>query len=443
VEPRTRYARSGDVRIAYQVVGKGPLDLVLVPGAFSHIELWWEDPAIAGFLRRLASFSRLILFDKRGTGLSDRVPDTAMPSIEQRMDDVRAVMDAAGSTRAGLLGFSEGGPMAALFAATYPERVQALVMYGTFARWFRSAEHPWGLPPEALGTMIEAIDQHWGEGITLPMAVPSQPDTAQAREQFGRMERFAASPGAMIALVRMAADIDVRHVLPAIHVPALVVHRREELMVPVECARYLAAHIPGARYLELPGVDHVPWAGDVDTLVGELQEFLTGARATSDPDRVLATVLFTDIVASTERAATLGDRGWRDLLERHQALVRRELARFLGREVKTLGDGFLATFDGPARAIRCASAIRDGIRLLGIEIKSGLHTGECELMGKDVAGIAVHIAARVAATAAPGEVLVSSTVKDLVVGSGLSFGDRGMHNLHGVPGEWRLFAVGS
>jgi class 3 adenylate cyclase/pimeloyl-ACP methyl ester carboxylesterase len=441
VPPQTRYAKSDDVHIAYQVVGDGPFDLVLVPGAFSHVELWWEDPSAASFFRRLASFSRLILFDKRGTGLSDRVADNAMPTLEERMDDVRAVLDAVGSQSAALFGFSEGGPMCALFAATFPERTRALVLYGSFATWRKTSDHPWGLTPETIEAFLTTIDQQWVEGRSLDVAAPSASGDERMRQWVGRIERLAGSPGAMITLFRMNLDIDVRHVLSAIRVPTLVLHRTDELLVEVGCGRYMAGSIPAAKYVELPGVDHLPWVGDADAIIGEIQEFLTGAREAPAFDRVLATVMFTDIVGSTERVAELGDRRWLALLDEHHAVVRRALARFRGNEVKTTGDGFLATFDGPARAVRCAHSIVEGIRELGVEVRTGLHTGECEMVGDDVRGIAVHTAARVAAAAAPGEVLVSSTVKDLVAGSGITFVERGTRALKGVPGKWRLFAV--
>ena len=438
--PDTKYAKSGDVHIAYQVIGDGPLELVFVPGFISHLDLWWEESSPApSFLRRLGAFSRLILFDKRGTGLSDRVADTALPTLEQRMDDVRAVMDAVGCERAALLGFSEGGPMCSLFAATYPERTRALVLYGSMARFMKDPDYPWGRSEEEVAGFLKAIETRWGEGDVLDLVSPSLAGDERQRRFMGRLERLSASPGAAVALMRMNAEIDVRHVLPAIRVPTLVLHRRDEIMLNVGGSRYLAECIPGARYVELSGGDHTPWTGDADAVVGEIQEFLTGVRAAPDLDRVLATVLFTDIVGSTERAAQLGDRRWRDLLDRHHGLVRTELGRFRGREVDTAGDGFLATFDGPARAIRCACAINDAVKSLGINIRAGLHTGECELMGDDVGGIAVHIGARVAAAAGPGEVLVSSMVKDLVAGAGIRFVERGVHVLKGVPGEWRLF----
>ena len=438
MQPETRYAKSGGVHVAYQVTGAGP-DLVLVPGWVSHVEYTWENSSFSRFLQRLASFSRLILLDRRGTGLSDRVAE--LPTLEERMDDVRAVMDAVGSERAALFGISEGGPMCMLFAATYPERTSALVLYGTLVKGMQDADASWAPSKEQVEAFLDVIEKKWGTGITLDLFGPSVAQDERERQYWARFERLAVSPGAARVLLQMVADTDVRHVLPAIRVPTLIVHRSGDRATPVEGARHIAAHIPGAKYVELPGEDHFAWIGDADAVLDEVEEFLTGARQVPEPDRVLATVLFTDIVGSTARAAELGDQQWRDLLTSHHAVVRSELARFRGREVKTAGDGFLATFDGPARAIRCACAVRDAVRSLGIEIRAGLHTGECELMGDDVGGIAVHTGARVAASAAPGEVLVSSTVKDLVAGSRLRFADRGTHDLRGVPGEWRLFAV--
>jgi pimeloyl-ACP methyl ester carboxylesterase len=440
MEPETRYARSEDLHIAYQVVGQGPSDLVLVPPFVSHVELYWEEPLVNRFLTRLASFSRLILFDKRGTGLSDRVPPDRLPTLEQRMDDVRAVMDAAGSERAALFGPSEGGPMSALFAATYPGRTSALILYGTLASTIRDASYPWPMDPTERRTVIEAIPQHWGRGTSVDLLAPSLAGDERFRRWWARLERLGASPGAAMALRRMNGQIDIRDTLPVIRVPTLVLHRTDDLDTSIEEGRYLAAHIPGARFVELPGADHLPWA-DQDAILDEVEEFLTGVRPVPEPDRVLATVLFTDIVGSTEHAAELGDRRWGDVLVSHHAIVRRQLDRFRGREVKTVGDGFLATFDGPARAVRCACAIRDGVRSVGVSIRAGLHTGECEFVGDDVRGIAVHIGARVAAKAQSDEVLVSSTVKDLVVGSGIEFEDRGVHRLRGVPGDWRLYTV--
>ncbi|GAF78085.1 unnamed protein product, partial [marine sediment metagenome] len=401
-------------------------DLVFIPGFVSHLECGWEQPTYTRFFQRLASFSRLIMFDKRGTGLSDRVSVTELPTLEQRMDDVRAVMDAVGSERAALFGISEGSPMSALFAATYPERTSAIVLYGSFMGFT-------GLRPtdEQLQVFLNAIEQSWGQGIGLPIFAPSRADDQLFKQWWARYQRLAASPGAAVALFQMNFEIDIRHVLPAVRVPTLVLHQTGDRAVPVDHGRYMAQEIPGARYVELPGANHWPWFGESDAVLDEVQEFLTGVRPGPEPDRVLATVLFTDIVGSTERAAELGDRRWRDLLDSYYALARRELGRFRGREVKTTGDGFLATFDGPARGIRCACAVSDSVGPLGIAIRSGLHTGECEVMGDDVGGIAVHIGARVAAEAAAGEVLVSSTVKDLVAGSGLRFEDRGARALKG------------
>jgi class 3 adenylate cyclase len=435
-QPRTRYARSGDVHIAYQVVGEGPLDLVFVPGFVSHLELAWEEPSMRRFLDGLVSFARLILFDKRGTGMSDRVTD--LPTLEQRMDDVRAVMDAAGSERAVLMGVSEGGPMSILFSATYPERVTSLILYGSMSRFTLAPDYEIGFSPEVLAGFLQNIQKHWGEGAIFDMVVPSMAGDPAARDWFARWERQSASPGAAMDLIRMDEDIDVRAILPTVHVPTLVVHARGDRMVPVAAGRYMAERIPGAVWVELDSVDHLPWSQPEEALA-HIQEFLTGQRPDLEIDRVLATVLFTDIVGSTERAAELGDRRWRDLLERHHAVVRRELQHFRGVEVDTAGDGFLATFDGPARGIRCAKAVTDSVRDLGLEVRAGLHTGECERMGDRVGGIAVHIGSRVASSAKPGEVLVSSTVKDLVAGSGIRFEPRGSHVLKGVPGEWQLF----
>jgi class 3 adenylate cyclase len=437
--PETRYAKSGDVNIAYQVTGEGPFDLVYVPGWISNIELMWEEPAHARLLGRLASFSRLILFDKRGTGMSDPVALERLPTLEQRMDDVRAVMDAAGSERAALFGSSEGGLMSVLFAATYPDRTHALVTHAIYAKRLWSPDYPWAPTPEARTAEIEATERTWGGGMDISALAPSA-DEAFRRRAVAYFRR-SASPGAAVALLRMNTEIDVRPALPTIGVPTLVLQRVGDIDVNVEEARWIAEQIPGAKLVELPGDEHLIWAGDVDGLADEVEEFLTGSRPAPASDRVLATVLFTDIVGSTERASQLGDRRWRDVLEQHHRLVRRELERFRGREVDTAGDGFLATFDGPARAVRCGRSIQQAVDELGLEVRAGLHTGEVELAGEKVAGIAVHTGARVAALARPGEVLVSSTVKDLVAGSGLKFVDRGTHELKGVAGEWRLYAV--
>lgn len=441
IQAETKYARSGDVHIAYQVVGQGPLDLVYVPGWVSHVELAWEEPMLARFLGRLASFSRLITFDKRGTGLSDRVSDDKLPTLEERMDDLRAVMDAIGSGRAAVFGVSEGGNLCALFAATYPERTTALVMFGTFAKRIWSPDYPWAPTPEQRQQEYQFVEREWGKLMDLAHYVPSKIGDEAFVSRLATYLRRAASPGAAVALLRMNTQVDIRGVLPTIRVPTLVIHRTGDRDVNVEEGRWLAEHIPGARFVELPGDDHFPFVGDQDAILDEIQEFLTGIRPAPEADRVLTTVVFTDIVGSTQWAARLGDRAWKELLERHHALVRKELARFRGREVDAAGDGFFATFDGPARAIRCACSIRDGVRQLGIEIRAGLHTGEIELTGDRIRGIAVHIGARVAAAAQPSEALVSSTVKDLVAGSGIRFADRGTHVLKGIPGEWHLFAA--
>lgn len=436
--PQTRYAKSGEVNIAYQVVGDGPFDLVFVPGFISHLDLQWADPRIARFLEKLASFSRLIMFDKRGTGLSDPVAGPA--PLEDRMDDVRAVMDAAGSERAALFGLSEGGAMSVLFAATYPERTHALLLCGTFPNGTPDPDDNPGGQRWVDGVQsVRAATEHWGEGRTLAHMAPSA-DSESDRIGRGIFERSAASPQMARTLIDMVLETDVRDLLPTLRVPTLVLHRAEEF-VPVECARYMADRIPGARLVVLPGMDHIPFYGDADGYAEEIEEFLTGARQAPVSDRILTTVMFTDIVGSTERAAALGDARWRELLGRHDELMRAELERHRGREVKTMGDGVLATFDGPARGIRCARAIADQVRSLDIELRAGLHTGECELIGDDIGGMAVNIGARIGALAGADEVIVSSTVKDLVVGSGISFSDRGPRELKGVPGEWRLFAV--
>lgn len=438
--PETKYVQNGDVSIAYQVVGNGPFDLLIVPGFISHLEQAWEDPAYSRFLQRLASFSRLIQFDKRGTGLSDRIVD--IPTLEQRMDDVRAVMDATGSERAALFGISEGGPMSILFAATYPERTSALILYGSIAKGAWASDYPWGVRfGEGHEEWLEGWRKEWGGPYGIETWAPSVADDAQFRQWWAKYLRLGASPSAVINVFRMNAVIDVRDILPAVHVPTLVLHRSGDRAVEVDQGRYLAQHIPGAKFVEQNGDDHLWWVGDSESIVNEIQEFLTGERPTTEPDRVLVTVLFTDIVDSTKRATEMGDRRWRGLIESHNKLIRTEINRFEGRVVKNTGDGFLATFDGPARAIHCALAVSEEARRLGIEIRAGLHTGEVELIDGDVAGIAVHTAARVLTEARASEVWTSRTVKDLVAGSKFNFSEQGVFRLKGVSGDWPLFTV--
>jgi class 3 adenylate cyclase len=438
--PETRYARSGDVHVAYQVFGEGDLDVVLVNGFITHVELMWEHEPAARCLEAMASFARVMTFDRRGSGLSD--PVASAPTLEERMDDVRAVMDAAGSERAALVGVSEGVPMSILFAATYPHRVQALACLGGMARSTYAPDYPWAIPVDALREAgAELVAPFWGQGAMIEVAAPSQADDPHNQAFYGRLERASASPGMLVSLFEMFLDIDVRDVVPAVHVPTLLLHATHDRLVNVRHARWLAEHLPNARLVELPGIDHALWYENVDRVMGEVYEFLTGARYTPEPERILATVLFTDIVDSTRTAAELGDSRWRGVLEGHQRAVRDALGRFDGREIKSTGDGFLATFDGPARGIRCARAILESSEALGVRVRAGLHSGECEVMGDDIGGIAVHIAARVSALAGPGEVLVSRTVKDLVAGSGIQFVDRGAHTLKGVPDTWQLLAV--
>jgi class 3 adenylate cyclase len=441
VTPQTRYVRSGDAHIAYQVVGNGPFDLIWVPGWISNVEISWEVPEYARFLARLASFSRLILFDKRGTGLSDSVSVEHLPGLEQRMDDVRAVLDAVGSTSAAVLGASEGGNLSILFTATYPERVRALVLTGSYAKRVWSADYPWAPTPEQREEHYAQLERDWSGDMDIPSLAPSAIGDPALLGRIATFFRRSASPGAAVALNRMNTDMDTRAVLPSIAAPTLVLCTTGDQHVNVEEARWIAGQIPNARFVELPGSDHLPWVGDTDPLLDEVEAFLTGVRRGPDRNRWLATVLFTDIVGSTATASALGDRRWQELIEQHHRAVRLALDRFGGREIDTAGDGFFATFDGPARAVRCARAIVDAVRELGLDVRAGLHTGEVELVDGKVGGIAVHIGARVASQAGPGEVLVSSTVKDLVVGSGLRFRDRGTTELKGVPGEWRLYAV--
>jgi class 3 adenylate cyclase len=433
------YARSGDVHIAYTVLGDGPIDLVYTNGIWSNLEALWEEPRWVRYAERLASFSRLIVFDMRGVGLSDRGGEP--PFLELMVEDAGAVMDAASSETAALFGAGRAGVMAMLFAATHPERVRALVLYDTWAKNLRSDDHPYGATTADDDAFVNRFVAEMGTAQNLDLQAPSGLGDERFVRWWARFERLITSPAGFRELADVRRNSDVRAVLPLIQAPTLVLHRAGDRIVPVDQGRYLGQAIPNARFVELAGDDHIPFVGDADAIVDEVQEFLTGARPIPDTDRVLATVLFTDIVGSTERAAALGDRSWRELLQQHHALVRSELGCFRGVEIDTAGDGFMASFDGPARAIRCACAIQDAVSQLRLEIRAGVHTGECERIGDKLSGIAVHIAARVAGTAGPGQVLVSQTVRDLVAGSGIEFEDRGEHRLKGVSETWRLFAV--
>lgn len=432
VLPATRYALSGDCSIAYQVMGDGPVDLVLVPGVVSHVEFFHETPGYTAFLRRLSAFARVITFDKRGQGLSDRV--AGAPSLEERMDDVRAVMDATGSKRAVLMGFSEGSPMSALFAATYPERALKLLLFGGFALAMTAGNSE---------AQVNERLKSWGTGEWLKKSWPSLIAKPQGIDVLAKVERLSASPGAIKAIALLITQIDVRPILPTIRIPTLVMHRKGDLQVPVEAGRALASQIPDAKFIEYPGDDHVFWSGDVEGFLGDIEEFVTGSRDRSsfDVERVLATVLFTDIVDSTRSAASMGDQAWRRLLDNHDAIARQTVEKFRGNLIKTTGDGILATFDGPGRAVRCALAFSAGAGQIGLPLRTGLHTGEIELRDRDVGGIAVHAAARVMAKAQANEVLVSRVVTDLVAGAGLKFAERGLHELKGLPGKWDLFAA--
>ena len=439
----TQYARSGDVHIAYQVFGDGP-DLVYVPGWVSNIEIMWDDPILASILRRLTTFSRVTIFDKRGTGMSDPVDPTDLPGLEQRMDDVHAVMEAVGIDSATLMGHSEGGNMAALFAATYPERTTGLILIGSYAKRTRSDDYPWAPTSESREEEIRLTEQNWGDPHQVPAyTLGSRADDPAFRDWVARYFRLGATPKAAATLLRMNTLMDTRSILPTIQVPTLCIYRTEDTDVRIEEGRWIASQIPNAKLVELPGDSHFFWIEDPTPMIDEIEEFVTGHRETARPERALATVVFTDIVGSTERAAELGDRGWRALLERHNSTIRRQIERYRGQERGTAGDGFLATFDGPARGVRAARAIRDAVRPLGLEVRAGVHTGEVELVGDDIAGMGVHIGARIAALAGPGQVFVSRTVRDLVVGSELMFEERGSHPLKGVPGDWEIYeAVG-
>ncbi|MGB3561902.1 MAG: adenylate/guanylate cyclase domain-containing protein [Thermoanaerobaculia bacterium] len=445
-QPETQYARSDEGwYVAYQVFGEGPLDILFIPNWMSNLDVMWEEPSLARYLDRLASFGRVICFDKRGSGVSDPVPLAALPTVDQWMDDARVVLDAVGSERAAIIGDGEGGLMAMVFAATYPERLSALVLVNAFARWMRDDDYPVGMPAATVEKLNRLYEQYWGVSADmLQLTAPSVADDPRFRKWFVRYQRLSMPRGAASTMYRWVTQVDVRKVLPSIRVPSLIVHRTENRHHRIGFGRFLAEQIAEARYVELPGSDSYPFhAGEFGLVLDEIQEFLTGVREAPAPDRILATVLFTDIVASTERAAEMGDERWLDLRQAHHRLVRDYLERFRGREIETAGDGFLATFDGPTRAVTCAAAIGEAVRSLGVELRVGLHTGEVELRGDEIGGMAVNIAARVTAAADEGGVLVTQTVKDLIVGSGIELTARGSHELKGVPGEWPLFEVTS
>lgn len=441
MRPEVHYARLGDAHIAYQVFGSGDLDLVYVAEFWHSIEAQWEEPRFAAFLRRLGSFSRVICLDQRGSGLSDPLPFGERPSLDLATDDVRAVMDAVGVARAALLGVAGGAMISSLLAATVPDRVQALVLLNGMARVTASGDYPWGTTPAFEMRIMADLSNGWGRGALADVLAPSEADDPAFRSWLARYQRLGASPGEVIAQRRMIQDVDIRQVLPAIRAPTLIVHRRDNRLINVSHGRFLAEHITDAEYVEVPGADHLPFLGDPEAILSPIERFLTGVVLPTDQRRVLATVLFTDIVGSTEHAARLGDRRWRALLEEHNAIVRGELERYRGRELDRAGDGFVALFDGPGRAVRCALGIQHGVERLGVSLRAAVHTGEVELLGAEVEGIAVHIGARVAALADPGEVLVTSTVRDLAAGSEIAFIDRGVRTLRGVPGRWKLFAA--
>ncbi len=440
--PKVKYARTGDgVHIAYQTWGSGPVDILISSGLWWHIEFQWTEPTVAHYLEALGRIGRVITFDKRGTGLSDRVPVDRLPTLEERTDDLTAVLDAVGAEKAVVIGQNHGAPMAILFAATYPERTHSLILSGAFARFVQAADYPWGFPEHLAERTLARMEEHWDEPNALAQVAPSRVDDSHARDWWATMQRMAVSPAAAVALFRMSMETDVRDVLAAIHVPTLVVHLTGDRLINIGCGRHLAEHIDGAQFVEAEGSDVV--FEDLPEIGDAIEEFVTGRPAAREPDRVLATVVFTDIVDSTKHLTALGDSGWREVLDRHDALVERSLERYRGRKVNPTGDGMLAVFDGPARAVQCACAIRDGVGALGIEVRAGVHTGEIELRGDDVAGVAVHIGARVASLGGAGDVLVTRTVTDLVAGSGLEFADRGEQDLKGLPGTWQIYAVDS
>jgi len=439
MQPRTRYAKRNGSSIAYQIIGDGSIDLILVPGFVSHVEAFWDIPGARRWFNRLGTFSRVITYDKRGTGLSD--PISSVPSVEERVADLTVVLDAAGSERPAIMGISEGGPLAVHFAVHHPERIRALVLYGTAPRFTYAPDFDWGAPPEMVETMLNLIEERWGEGAFVEMYVPSAADDPSYREIWGQFERVSASPSMARAVTEALTRIDVRDLLPRIQAPTLILHRTEETAVPVKSARYIAERIPGAKLVELAGTDHFFPYDAVDAVVDEIEEFLTGERHGAEAERAMAAILFADIVASTEKVRELGDQRWAELLARYQAAVRKELARFGGREMDTAGDGFFAAFNLPAQAIACARSVREAAGKLDLQVRSGLHVGECEVIGEKLGGMAVHVAARVMSLAGPDEILVSETVKSLLLGSGLAFDDRGVHALKGIPAEWRLYAA--
>ncbi len=439
--PRTQYTSAGDISIAYQVVGDGPIDLLYAQGWMTNIEYAWESPHYADFLTKLSRFSRLIFFDKRGSGLSDR--DVGFATLEQRTDDITAVLDAVGSEKAAIFGVSEGGNMSAMFAATYPERTRGLVLYGSSARGTRSPDYPYGPEPESINDTIAYMRKNWGKPFDLQEAAPSVADSEAAKEWWGAYLRNSASPKTAELITRLNSELDIREILPLISCPTLVINRENDAWHGPDEARFLANLIPNSTLKFVPGIDHLPWYGDQNQLINEIQNFLTGQKSSPSSDRVLLTILMTDIVGSTERAAAMGDRSWRTLLDQHDAIVRSTVGTFGGQTINTTGDGFITAFTGPTRAIHCAENILDGVSSLDMKIRAGVHTGECEQRGSDIGGLAVHIAARVMDRASPGQVLVSSTVKDLTVGSGIEFQSMGTESLKGVPGDWPLYAIAS